>query len=166
MVSEISGRPTMNPSERPVRRMPVPLSSIACRVAWIRSTASVNSNRGSNASPVESSIESPAIPVAVAAATLARTAVGTIAKPPSKSALTGTSTPWTIDRKWVKACSSDTPLAGRPKDQASPALVVASAGKPSSASTRALPRSHGLGSGSNQTDGADEIRGNDRQRGS
>jgi hypothetical protein len=37
-------------------------------------------------------------------------------------------------------------LSGRPKDQANPELVVASAGKPSPANKRALPQSHGLGS--------------------
>ncbi len=38
-----------------------------------------------------------------------------------------------------------TPLSALPMDQAKPALVVASAGNPSWASTWALPRSHGLG---------------------
>ena len=47
-------------------------------------------------SPVESSIESPATPVAVAAETFTATAAGSIANPPSKSAFTGTSTPWAI----------------------------------------------------------------------
>jgi hypothetical protein len=59
----------MKPSDRPVRRMPVPLSSIARRAARIRSTESVKSKSGSDASPVESSIESPAIPVEVAVET-------------------------------------------------------------------------------------------------
>ena len=90
MVSARSGRPTMNPSDRAVSRTPVPLSSMARRAARIRSTASVKSNSGFAASPVESSIERPATPVAVAAATLAATSSGAIAKPPSKSALTGT----------------------------------------------------------------------------
>ena len=86
----MSGRPAMNPSERPVSRMPVLLSSIARRAARTRSTASAKSKSGFASSPVESSIESPAMPVAVAAVTFAATAAGSIAKPPSKSALTGT----------------------------------------------------------------------------
>jgi len=99
MVWARSGRPTMKPSDRPVSRTPVPLASIARRAALTRSTARVRSNKGCEASPVESSIESPAIPVAVAAATLAPTSAGSVAKPPSKSALTGTVTPSAIDRK-------------------------------------------------------------------
>src|SRR5207249_11204918 len=101
--------------------------------------------RGCDASPVESSIESPATPVPAASATLAPTSAGSVAKPPSKSALTGSSTPPAIARKCASASSSDTPLSARPRDQANPELVVASAGKPSCASRRALPRSHGLG---------------------
>src|SRR5687768_18210950 len=41
--------------------------------------------------------------------------------------------------------SSVTWLSAQPSDQASPALVVASAWNPSCASSRALPTSHGLG---------------------
>ena len=103
MVSFRSGRPAMNPSERPVRRMPVPLSSIALRAARTRSTASSNSNRGLAGSPVESSIEIPEMPVAVAADTLAATRSGSTAKPPSKSALTGTFTPSAMDRMCASA---------------------------------------------------------------
>ena len=44
-----------------------------------------------------------------------------------------------------KASSSDTALSGRPIDHANPELVVASALKPSWASARALPTSHGFG---------------------
>ena len=54
----------MNPSDRPVSRTPVPLASIAARAARMRSTASANSNSGRDGSPVESSIDSPATPVA------------------------------------------------------------------------------------------------------
>src|SRR5439155_1735397 len=140
-----SGHPTMNPSGRAVRRTSVPLASIARRAAWIRSTASLNSKRGFDASPVRSSIESPAIPVAVAAVTLTPTASGSFAKPPWKSALTGISTPWAMDRRWPRVSSTDMRLSGLPWDQANPELVVARARKPSRASRRALPRSHELG---------------------
>ena len=46
MVSARSGRPTMNPSDRPVSSTPVPLASMAARAARIRSTASSESNSG------------------------------------------------------------------------------------------------------------------------
>ena len=58
------------------------------------------------ASPVESSIESPAMPVAAARATLSATPSGAIPKPPSKSALIGTSTLWPIARRCATASST------------------------------------------------------------
>ncbi len=82
----------------------MPLSSIALRAARTRSTASANSKSGAAASPVESSIERPAIPVAVAAVTLAATSAGATANPPSRSALTGTVTPLAI--AWTCASAS------------------------------------------------------------
>ena len=107
--------------------MPVPLSSIARRAAWIRSTASEKSKSGLDASPVESSIESPAIPVAVAAATLAPTASGLGGKAAFEVR---------VDRD-LDAVGDRTKVGerrlerhvvvGRPSDQANPALVVASA---------------------------------------
>src|SRR5690348_14722356 len=135
----------MNPSERPVRRTLVPIRSIACRAARIRSTASSRSKSGAAGSPVESSIERPAIPVSTARATFAATASGSIANPPSKSAFTGTSTASAMPRRCLSISSSETGLSRAPSDQANPELVVASAGKPSAASVRALPRSHGFG---------------------
>lgn len=66
------------------------------------------SNSGLAGSPVESSIERPAIPVAVAAVTLAPTSAGAVAKPPSKSALTGIPTLPAIDRMCARASLSDT----------------------------------------------------------
>ena len=59
--------------------MPVPLSSIACRAALIRSTARSKSKSGSSGSPEESSIESPAIPVSAASFTFAATPAGSTA---------------------------------------------------------------------------------------
>ena len=94
---------------------------------------------------MESSIEIPATPVVAADATLTPTSPGSIAKPPSKSALTGMSTLSAMARRCVRASANVTPLSALPMDQAKPALVVASAGNPSRASTWALPRSHGLG---------------------
>jgi hypothetical protein len=75
----MSGRPTTNPSERPVRRTPVPLSSMARLAAAIRSTARSNPKSGSAPSPVESSMESPAIPVSAARFTFSATPAGSTA---------------------------------------------------------------------------------------
>lgn len=91
-----------------MRSTSVPLLSIACRAARMRSTARWKGYSGSERSSVESSIERPAIPVFVARDTLAATAAGSIAKPPSKSALTGRSTLSTRNRRWDRASSSDT----------------------------------------------------------
>ena len=57
----------------------MPLSSIACRAALTRSTASSNSKSGSASSPEESSIDSPAIPVLAASFTFAPTCAGSTA---------------------------------------------------------------------------------------
>src|SRR5216110_1989191 len=65
----------MKPSDRAVSTTPVLVASIARRAARIRSTDSVKSNSGFDASPVESSIERPAMPVAVAAVTFVATDV-------------------------------------------------------------------------------------------
>ena len=95
--------------------------------------------------PVESSIESPAIPVATAAVTLAATSPGSTAKPPSKSAFTGSVTADATARRWASASSRVTWLSALPSVQAKPALVVARAGKPSCSRARALPASQGFG---------------------
>ena len=77
----------------------LPVASMAWRAARMRSTAKENSKRGSAGSPVESSIERPAMPVAVAAVTFdGNGARVRSANPPSKSAFTGMSTPWAIER--------------------------------------------------------------------
>ena len=123
----------------------MPLSSMARRAARIRSTASGKSKSGLPGSPVESSIEIPASPVLTASATLAPTSSGSMAKPPRKSPLTGTGTPSASARKCASVCSSDDCASRRPCDHANPELVEARAGKPSPASTRALPTSQGLG---------------------
>ena len=57
----------------------MPLSSIACRAAAMRATARSKSNSGSAASPEESSMESPAIPVSAALLTFAATSSGSTA---------------------------------------------------------------------------------------
>ena len=90
-------------------------------------------------------MERPAIPVCAASATLAATPSGSTAWPPSKSALTGTATASATARRWSSTCSSAAPPSGRPTVHANPELVVASAGKPSCSSARALPASHGFG---------------------
>src|SRR5688500_18840835 len=135
----------MNPSDRPVSRTPLPESSSARRAARTRSTARSSSNSGREGSPVESSIESPAMPVSAASATFSATFAGSTAKPPSKSAFTGTVTADAMARRCASTSSTVTPLSARPIDHANPALVVASAGNPRLARKRALPRSHGLG---------------------
>src|ERR1700722_14596069 len=138
--------PTRKPSQRPVRRTPLPSASIAERAALMRSMADARSYSGLVASPVESSIDNPATPVLTAAATLAATFSGLWAKPPSKSALTGRST---ASQSAVRCCntsSSVTRLSDLPIDQAKPALVEAIALKPICCSALALPISQGLGS--------------------
>jgi hypothetical protein len=94
---------------------------MARRAARMRSTASGKSWSGCDASPVESSIESPAIPVSAARATLAATPSGSTAKPPSKSALIGRSTASLSARKCASAWSSGTWLSRRPSE--APRLV-------------------------------------------
>src|SRR6185436_19964037 len=62
------------------------------------------------------------------------------------SALTGIRSDWAIRR--TAAAISGRPIrswSAYPRDQAMPALVVATAGKPASSKTRALPTSHALG---------------------
>ena len=75
----MSGRPATNPSERPVSTTRLPVSSIAARAARTRSTASSSGRSGSASSPVESSIDSPATPVATARLTFAPTWSGSTA---------------------------------------------------------------------------------------
>ena len=64
---------------------------------------------------------------------------------PSKSALTGTSTASAIAAMCSRASSRVTPLSFRPRLQANPELVVASALNPSEVRNRALPTSQGFG---------------------
>ena len=78
-------------------------------------------------------MEIPAIPVVTARRTFAPTSAGSIANPPSKSALIGISTLRASSSKWASASASETPLSARPLDHANPELVVARALKPSRA---------------------------------
>src|SRR3954447_1468000 len=87
-----SGCPTRKPSQRPTSNTPLLSVSIAARAALIRSMARARSYSGLAASPVESSIDNPAIPVFTPRATVAPTSSGLCAKPPAKSAVTGRST--------------------------------------------------------------------------
>ena len=145
IVSSRSGRPTTNPSDRPVSSTRPPWSSIAFLAARILATDRSKGNRGSAASSLESSIDRPAMPVSTARATFAATPSGSTAYPPSKSALTGTSTDPATARRCSSTSSRVTRLSDLPWVHAKPALVVASALKPSPASRRALPASHGFG---------------------
>jgi hypothetical protein len=72
----------------------------------MRSTAWVNSKSELEFMPAESSIDNPAIPVAAASATFFATSSGAVAKPPSKSAFTGSSTVDARVLKWASASSS------------------------------------------------------------
>src|SRR4029434_1108143 len=90
-------------------------------------------------------MDRPAIPVVAARATFAPTPSGSIANPPSKSALKGRSTAAAMEVRCASASSTDTLWSRRPVDHANPALVVASAWKPRLASARALPTSQGVG---------------------
>ena len=85
------------------------------------------------------------MPVWIAALTFSATRSGSMAKPPSKSALTGTSTPAAMARQCASIPSSGTPWSGRPVDHANPELVVATALNPSETRARAEPTSQGLG---------------------
>ncbi len=73
------------------------------------------------------------MPVPAARATLAATASGASANPFSKSALTGSGAAAAMRARCASTSSSGTPPSGRPAENAMPALVVASAGKPSAA---------------------------------
>src|SRR5665213_3330798 len=140
-----SSRPTREPSQRPVSKTLLLSASMAARAALMRATASSRSYSGCLASPVESSIDSPATPVLTPRATLAPTLSGSGANPPSKSALTGRSTAPHSSVRCFSASSSAMRLSDLPIDQAKPALVEASALNPRCWSARALPTSKGLG---------------------
>ena len=73
MASSRSGRPTMKFSARPTSSVSPPPASMAARAARMRSTAVGMSRKGASASPVESSMESPATPVSTASRTLRAT---------------------------------------------------------------------------------------------
>ena len=142
----MSGRPITNPSERPVSTTPVPLSSIACRAARIRSTASSKSKSGSFGSPEESSIESPAIPVSAALADVRRDPVGLDGEAALEVGVDRQLAPRPRCRGGARATGrASTSVSACPSVQANPALVVARAGKPICSRTRALPTSHGFG---------------------
>jgi len=96
-----------------------------------RGEESAKSSSGLAGSPVESSIEMPAMPLVTARRTLAPTCDGSIANPPSKSALIGISTLAAISSKCRSASSIEIALSACPRDQAKPELVVASARNPS-----------------------------------
>ncbi len=64
---------------------------MAFRAAFSRSTATSSSKRGAALSPVASSMERPATPVATQRRTLSATPAASAPNPDSKSAFTGTS---------------------------------------------------------------------------
>jgi len=95
------------------------------RAALMRSTASLCSNSGLAASPVESSIERPATPVFAARATLTPTFSGSIAKPPSKSAFDGQIDRGAQRRQMTQTSSTVTRLVSLADGPGKPALVEA-----------------------------------------
>src|ERR1019366_2924625 len=100
MVSSRSGLPRIKPSVRAVNTTSPPALSIAARAAFTRASARSKSYSGRAGSPVESSIDSPATPVAMQRVTFSAMRSGSSAKPPSKSVLSGTSVAAAISPKW------------------------------------------------------------------
>jgi hypothetical protein len=70
------------------------------------------------------------MPVSIARRTLRATPSGSVAKPCSKSAFTGSSVATTSWRRCASTASSGGPPSRSPSDQAQPELVLASALKP------------------------------------
>jgi len=123
----------------------VPPSSIARRAARTRSTDSAKSNSGRSASPLPSSIDRPAMPVAAAAATFRRDG-GRLDRESGAEVGADRNADAAGDLSQVFQHRGEGHLViGAPRDQAKPELVVASALNPSSSSQRALPGSQGFG---------------------
>ncbi len=103
---------------------------------------------GSSSRRVKSSTEQPASPAAAASLMVSATPAGSSANAFSRSAETGRLVAATIAAACPSASSRVTAPSRRPSVAANPPLVVASAAKPSEASSRAEPASHGFGSSS------------------
>ena len=115
-----------------------PAASAARRAAAMRAASSAGS-RG------PSSMLMPTAPAAITWATVSATASASRPKPSSTSAVTGTSTVSTTRRTSATARSrSRWPPSATPRPQATPALVVATAGAPVEATMRALAPSQAL----------------------
>ena len=93
-------------------------------------------------------MEQPASPTSTARRTVSATSSGESAKPFSRSALTGRSVAPTRSAAWASASSRVTLPSLRPRVAACPALVVASAWKPTTARALAVPTSQALASSS------------------
>src|SRR3989442_9287944 len=102
------------------------------------------SERGLSLSPVAPSTEPPTSPTPPASRIVSATTFGASPKHFSRSADTGRSTASTIMRAFASDSSRVTLPSRLPSTPALAPLEVASAGKPSAASTRAEPASHGL----------------------
>ena len=100
---------------------------------------------GSSGRRVKSSTEQPASPAAAASPMVSATPAGSSAKAFSRSAETGRRVAATMAAACPSTSSRVTSPSMRPSVAAKPPLVVASAAKPSEASSRADPASHGLG---------------------
>src|SRR5258705_7497783 len=97
---------------------------------------------------VKSSTEQPASPAGAASPMVSATPAGSSANAFSRSAETGSVVAAAMAAACASASSRVTAPSGRPSVAAKPPLVVASAAKPSEASSRADPASHGFGSSS------------------
>ena len=88
----------------------------------------------------------PTAPAAITRRTTSATASGVSAYACSMSALTGTFTARAIrETASIISGAGTAPPSGYPNAAATPALVVAIAGKPSASNTRALAASHAFG---------------------
>src|SRR5688572_5028733 len=94
---------------------------------------------------MESSMDPPTMPVAAARRIVSATVFSSSPKPFSRSALTGRSVAAAISVTCASIRSRPTWLSSTPMENANPALVVASASKPSFASIFAVPTSQGFG---------------------
>src|SRR5690606_7476834 len=126
---------------------PVPASSATSRAAAMRSAWASIDRRADGSSGSPSSMLMPTAPASSTASIVWATSSGLAPKPLPMSALTGTSTASPTRTTTASALArSRWPPSAVPMLQATPALVVATAGAPADSTRRALRASHTLGS--------------------
>ena len=140
----MSGRPPTKPSLRPVRTTPVPLSSIARRAARTRSTA--RSNR-TEAQPRRRRVldREPRDPGRYGEPHVRADLLRVVRRSRPRSRRSPARRPRRRGHEGASALVERGPLSARPRVQARPALVVASAWKPSCSRLSATPASQGFG---------------------